>query len=59
MKNEKLEIPIHIRRSQICITRICMLLKICILTLKLIQETELSAVGQEQGEWILLRLKWI
>lgn len=50
MKNERLEIPIHIRKSQICITRICMLLKICILILKIIQEIELSAVGQEQGD---------
>lgn len=50
MKNERPEIHIHILKSQIHVTRICMLLKICSLTLKLIQEIELSAVGQEKGD---------
>lgn len=53
------EIRIHIRKSQIFITKTFMLGKIIDLTLELFQETELSSVYQEQEDGFLLRLEWI
>lgn len=49
VKEQKMspEIHIHIEKSQICISRTCLLVKTWKLILELIQETEASAACQE------------